>query len=208
MFITFEGIDGSGKSTQFRRVADYLEQQGRTVCCSREPGGTRIGDKVRAILHDVAHTEMTAQAEILLYSASRAQLVCEVILPALEKGEIVLCDRYVESTYAYQGYGRQLDFNSLQNLTELATQGLKPDLIIYLDIDIELGLQRKFEAQSKGEALNRMDKLERAFYQRVRAGYLAMAERDPSRWFVVEASRPVEQVYQTIRQEIDHKILG
>lgn len=206
MFISFEGTDGSGKSTQFQRVADYLRQQGRTVCCSREPGGTRIGDKVRAILHDVAHTEMTAQAEILLYSASRAQLVREVILPALTRDEIVLCDRYAESSYAYQGYGRQLDFALLKNLTEFATQGLKPDLIIYLDLDIETGLQRKSAAQSKGEALNRMDKLEQAFYQRVRDGYLTMAQADPSRWLVVEASRSVEQVYQTICQEIDTRL--
>jgi dTMP kinase len=208
IFITFEGVDGAGKSTQLRLVAERLRQLGYPVCCTREPGGTEIGDQIRRILHDVNNTEMTAEAEILLYSASRAQLVRQFVLPTLERGEVVLCDRYVESTYAYQGYGRQLDFDMLRSLTEFATQGLKPHLIIYLDLDIREGLRRKVEAQSTGrDELNRMDQLEQAFYQRVRQGYLEMAQIDPARWFVVDATAPANEVSQIICRQVEKMLL-
>jgi dTMP kinase len=151
LFITFEGPEGSGKSTQIELVADYLRQLGYQVCCTREPGGTSIGNQIRNVLHDVDNTEMTARAEILLYSASRAQLVEQMILPHLAQGGIVLCDRYADSTYAYQGYGRQLDFDTLRVITDFATQRLKPDLTIYLDLDVEEGLQRKATASSTGQ---------------------------------------------------------
>ncbi len=199
MFVTFEGLDGSGKSTQIRLLADYLQQSGRRVCCTREPGGTRIGNAIRQVLHDVHHTEMTAEAEILLYSASRAQLVREVILPALAQQTWVLCDRYIHSTYAYQGYGRQLDFAELAKLTEFATQGLQPDLIIYLDLPIEVGLQRKAAAAA---TLNRMDRQTVAFYQRVREGYLSMAQADPNRWFIIKADQSVATIQQAVQTKI------
>ncbi len=209
LFITFEGPDGSGKSTQIHLVARYLEQQGRRVYCTREPGGTTIGDQIRQILHDVANTAMTARAEILLYSASRAQLVEEVILPRLARGEIVLCDRYADSTYAYQGYGRQLDFETLQLITRFATHNLKPNLTIYLDLAVEEGLQRKAQANSSGQGeWNRMDRLQLEFHHRVRAGYLEMARLEPERWLVVDATGSVEATRRLICQRLDEVLAG
>ncbi|HXV43968.1 MAG TPA: dTMP kinase [Anaerolineae bacterium] len=199
LFITFEGPDGSGKSTQINLIANHLTRQGYKVLCTREPGGTAIGDQIRQVLHDINNTEMSARAEILLYSASRAQLVEQVILPHLAQGGVVLCDRYVDSTYAYQGYGRQLDFETLRLITEFATQGLKPNLTIYLDVPVEEGLRRKSGANVTGEGeWNRMDQLELAFHQRVRAGYLEMAHKAPERWLIVDASAPVDQINQLI----------
>jgi len=199
LFITFEGPDGAGKSTQIDLVARHLRQLGYEVFYTREPGGTAIGDQIREILHDVNNTEMTATAEILLYSASRAQLVQEVILPRLAQGQVVLCDRYADSTYAYQGYGRQLDFDSLRLITRFATQALQPDLTIYLDLEVEEGLRRKSAASAAGQGeWNRMDQLELAFHQRVRAGYLEMAAAEPERWLVVDAAASVEAINRVI----------
>jgi len=200
LFITFEGMDGAGKSTQFRLVAERLQQLGYSVCCAREPGGTAIGDQIRQLLHDVKNKEMTAEAEILLYSASRAQLVREFILPHLANGEIVLCDRYADSTYAYQGYGRKLDFAMLRWLTNFATQGLRADLIVYLDLDVTEGLRRK---ATSPEALNRMDQLGRAFYEQVQQGYLEMAKTEPERWLIVDAAAPIAEMNQLICQRIE-----
>ncbi|NJN95719.1 MAG: dTMP kinase [Anaerolineales bacterium] len=195
MFITFEGPDGSGKSTQINLVTAHLERLGYEVLCTREPGGTAIGNQIRQVLHDVKNTEMSARAEILLYSASRAQLVEQVILPHLAGGGVVLCDRYADSTYAYQGYGRRLDFETLRLITEFATQSLKPDLTIYLDVAVEEGLRRKSAANESGQGeWNRMDQLELDFHQRVRAGYLEMAQKEPERWLIVDASAPVEAI--------------
>lgn len=204
LFITFEGPDGSGKSTQINLIVEHLSRLGHQVLCTREPGGTAIGNQVRQVLHDVNNTEMSARAEILLYSASRAQLVEQVILPHLAQGGIVLCDRYADSTYAYQGYGRQLDFDTLRLITHFATQGLKPDLTIYLDVSVEEGLRRKSAANVSGEGeWNRMDQLELAFHQRVRAGYLEMAQNEPGRWLIVDASAPVGEIYGVICQRLE-----
>lgn len=199
LFITFEGPDGSGKSTQIELVSDHLQQQGYRVYHTREPGGTAIGDQIREILHNIGNAEMTARAEILLYSASRAQLVEQIILPHLAQGEIVLCDRYADSTYAYQGYGRQLDFDTLRVITNFATQSLKPDLTIYLDLEVEEGLKRKASANTAGQGeWNRMDRLELAFHQRVRQGYLEMARAKPERWLVVEATASIKEINRLI----------
>ena len=204
LFITFEGPDGSGKSTQIDLVATYLEDLGYRVFCTREPGGTAIGDQIRQVLHDVKNTEMTARAEILLYSASRAQLVEQVILPHLAQGDMVLCDRYADSTYAYQGYGRQLDFDTLRLITRFATRDLKPDLTIYLDLPVEEGLRRKEKANTTGHGeWNRMDRLELEFHQRVRAGYLEMARAEPERWLVVAATASVTGVHQAICRRLE-----
>ncbi len=203
LFVTFEGPDGSGKSTQIKLTADYLRELGYNVLCTREPGGTDIGTQIRTILHDVANTAMAARAEILLYSASRAQLVEQVILPHLAAGGAVVCDRYADSTYAYQGYGRQLDFEVLRQITRFATQSLQPHITIYLDITVEEGLTRKVAANSAGEGeWNRMDRLELDFHQRVRAGYLHMAQTEPDRWLVIDASGPVAAVQQQIRERL------
>jgi dTMP kinase len=208
LFITFEGPDGSGKSTQIELVADFLRRKGYNIYCTREPGGSAIGDQIREVLHDVKNTEMSSRAEILLYSASRAQLVEQIILPRLAQGEVVLCDRYADSTYAYQGYGRQLDFATLRTITEFATQNLKPDLTIYLDLNVETGLQRKVEANAAGEGeWNRMDQLKIDFHQRVRSGYLEMAKNEPDRWLVVNASGTIEDINRSICDRLE-KVLA
>ena len=204
LFITFEGPDGSGKSTQIDLTATYLRRLEYDVLCTREPGGTTIGNRIRAVVHDVAHTEMAHQTEVLLYSASRAQLVQQVILPHLNQGGAVLCDRYADSTYAYQGYGRQLDFDTLRLITGFATQDLKPDITIYLDLEVEEGLKRKVAANTAGQGeWNRMDRLELEFHQRVRTGYLEMAHAEPSRWLVVDATAPVAEVNKVICQRLE-----
>lgn len=195
MFISFEGIDGSGKTTQFALLVDALRRQGFSVVATREPGGTAIGDQIRNCLHDVANTAMRAPTEILLYSASRAQLVGEVIRPALAAGQLVLCDRYADSTIAYQGYGRGLDLEALAYITHFATGGLKPALTVLLQMDVERALQRR---QGNGEEVNRMDLQSLAFYRRVQAGYETMAAAEPARWLVVDGDRPVAEVQQEV----------
>jgi dTMP kinase len=209
LFITFEGPDGSGKSTQINLVANYLEDLGYRVFCTREPGGTAIGDQIRQVLHDVNNTEMTSRAEILLYSASRAQHVEQVILPHLAQGEMVLCDRYADSTYAYQGYGRQIDFDMLRLITRFATQDLKPDLTVYLDLPVEEGLRRKEKANTAGQGeWNRMDRLELEFHLRVREGYLEMARTEPERWLVVDARGSVEETNRLICQRLEQVLVA
>jgi len=204
IFITFEGPEGSGKTTQAHLLCDYLKGRGYPVILTREPGGTSIGDQIRAILHDVKNTEMLPTTEILLYSASRAQIVGQVIRPALEEGQIVLCDRYADSTMAYQGYGHGLDLRILRIITEFATGGLKPDLTFYLDIGVEEGLRRKREAYEAGRAeWTRMDQKEVEFHRRVRAGYLEMAAAEPHRWVVIDASQSVEEIQETIRSRVE-----
>ena len=204
LFVTFEGPDGSGKSTQIKLASQHLQRLDYRVLCTREPGGTSIGDQVRQVLHDVKNTEMAARAEILLYSASRAQLVQEIILPHLAQGWVVLCDRYADSTYAYQGYGRQLDLATLRQITSFATQNLKPDLTVYLDLDVDEGLRRKITASQAGQGeWNRMDRLELAFHQRVRAGYLDMARAEPERWLVINAAGPVADISREICRRLE-----
>lgn len=203
MFITFEGSEGSGKSTQINILAAYLREQGYEVVTTREPGGTRIGEQVRHCLHDVNNQEMTAAAEVLLYSASRSQLVQEVILPALEKNSIVICDRYADSTIAYQGYGRQLDLEALSTITRFATRGLKPDLTILFDIDVEQGLSRRTIG---GEEMNRMDLQELAFYKRVRNGYMELVKQEPDRWVIIDARRSPEEVQAAVRLAVDARL--
>ena len=209
LFITFEGPDGSGKSTQINLIANYLKDLGYRVFCTREPGGTAIGDQIRQVLHDVNNTEMTPRAEILLYSASRAQHVEQIILPHLAGGEMVLCDRYADSTYAYQGYGRQLDFDMLRLITRFATQDLKPDLTVYLDLPVEEGLRRKEKANTAGQGeWNRMDQLELEFHLRVREGYLEMARTEPERWLVVDATQSKRKIAEIIWQRVSQLLSG
>lgn len=204
MFITLEGPEGSGKSTQARLLAAYLRECGRDVVVTREPGGTAIGDQVRTILHDTANTSMSAEAEILLYSASRAQLVSEVIRPGLARGALVVCDRFADSTLAYQGYGRGLDLDELRAITHFATGGLVPNLTILLDIDVSRGLARR---RDKGEEMNRLDLEEDAFHRRVRAGYQALSQADTGRWHVVDADRAVAAVHTDLRRIVDDALI-
>ncbi len=197
MFITFEGPDGSGKTTQITLLGAHLTEQGYVVCLTREPGGTPIGEQIRAVLHDRANREMVPRAELLLYSASRAQLVEEVIRPALAAGQIVLCDRFYDSSLAYQGYGHGLDLEALWQITAFATGGLRPDLTLYIDIEPQVGLSRR---QRDGSAeWNRLDALALEFHQRVREGYRRLMAAEPERWVCVDGNRPVEAVQQEIR---------
>lgn len=191
MFITFEGPEGGGKSTQVRLLADLLRRQGYAVTTTREPGGTPIGDQIRTVLHDTANTAMAPTAELLLYSASRAQHVAEVIRPALAAGRVVLCDRFADSSMAYQGYGRGLDRAMLAALTTIATGGLLPDLTLLLDLDVRQGLARRAD---RGEEMNRLDLEAVGFHERVRAGYHALAAAEAERWVTIDANREVEAV--------------
>ena len=203
LFITFEGPDGSGKSTQIELLREHLERRGVSVVLTREPGGTSIGEQIREVLHDVRNTEMLPNTEILLYSASRAQHVGQVIRPALDRGDLVLCDRYAESTMAYQGWGHGLDIGLLRTITSFATGGLRPDLIVYLDIDVETGLQRKIAAfRLGGSEWNRMDQKGREFHARVRQGYLSMASEEPDRWLIVDGKRTVDEIHVEIRERV------
>lgn len=204
MLITFEGPDGSGKSTQIALLAEYLRQQGYGIARMREPGGTGIGEQIRAVLHSTQNAAMTPRTEVLLYSASRAQLVDEVIRPALAAGEIVLCDRFYDSTLAYQGYGRGLDLDTLHRLTEFATGGLRPDLTIYLDVEPGEGLRRR--QQDQGAEWNRLDAAALEFHEQVREGYRALLEEEPGRWVTVDGSGPVEAVQAAIRQTVDARL--
>lgn len=199
MFITLEGPEGSGKSSQIGLLAGFLREQGFGVLQTREPGGTRIGDQIRACLHDVDNGEMTAVTEVLLYAASRAQHVDELIRPALAAGQIVLCDRFADSTIAYQGYGRGLDLTDLHTLTRIATGGLKPHLTLLLDIDVERGLARR---KVGGDEMNRLDLEAVSFHQRVRQGYHALAAAEPERWMTIDADRTVGEVQGDLRTAV------
>jgi dTMP kinase len=204
MLITFEGPDGSGKTTQLALLAEYLGQQGYSLVRVREPGGTRIGEQIRGVLHHIEHREMHPRAEVLLYSAARAQLVEEVIGPALAAGQIVLCDRFYDSTFAYQGYGHGLDTAALVQLTGFATGGLKPDLTIYIDIEPEEGLKRR---QRDGKAeWNRLDALGLEFHRRVHAGYRQLIAAEPDRWVKIDGSRAVEAIQADLRRIIAERI--
>ena len=201
LFITFEGPEGSGKTTQIKFLAEALEASGRRVLATREPGGTRIGNAIRAVLLDSAHTEMSPRAEALLFSAARAQLVDQVVRPALSDGMVVLCDRYADSTLAYQGYGHGKPLAPLETLGSYATDGLSPNLTIYLDIDPEAGLLRKQNGAM--EEWNRMEELALVFHQAVHDGYLQLADAEPDRWLVIDASGDAASVAQVIWHRVE-----
>ena len=202
MFITFEGPDGSGKTTQVAPLTEFLTQLGYQVLITREPGGTEIGDQIRQILSDLKNTGMHPRSETLLFLAARAQLVEQVIKPHLAKGYIVLCDRYADSTMAYQGYGHQNDLNQINSLINFATGGLKPDLTLLLDVGAEAGLKRKAEANE----WNRLDAYSLEFHQRVRQGYAELARAEPERWVIIDADQPADLVQDSIRQEVQSRL--
>lgn len=202
MFITFEGPEGSGKTSQIAQLRDFLSGQGYPVLATREPGGTQIGDQIRAVLSNLANTAMRPRTEILLFQASRAQLVEQVIRPHLAKGGIVLCDRYADSTLAYQGYGHQVDLDKLRAIVNFATGGLKPDLTLLLDLDVEIGLQRR----ANGGEWNRLDAYDVDFHRRVRYGYHQLAKDEPDRWVVIDATQPPEVVQAAVRSTVIERI--
>lgn len=196
IFITFEGPEGSGKSTQCRLLAEHLQSLGRRVLLTREPGGTEISQQVRHILMDLKNKSMYPATEFLLFSAARAQLVREVIRPHLDKGEIVICDRYRDSSLAYQGYGHGLPLDTIRAVNAFATDALTPDLTLLLDIDPERGIHRK---QAHNAEWNRMDDYALAYHQRVRQGFLALAAAEPGRWRVLNADKPAEELQEEVR---------
>lgn len=202
MFITLEGPEGSGKTSHIPYLVEYFREKGYVVFPTREPGGTSIGEQIREVIHDLKNAEMHPRTETLLYQAARAQIVEQVIRPRLADGEIVLSDRYADSTIAYQGYGHQQDLEQVRSLIKYATGGLVPDLTILLDLDVEIGLKRK----KKADEWNRLDAYTVEFHQRVRAGYLQMAKQEPGRWAVVDAGRDWQSVQEELRKVIDQKI--
>jgi len=224
LFITFEGTTGSGKTTQLYLLADYLRERGYNVVTTREPGGTAIGDRVRDLLLDPQFSDMRPLTGVLLFSASRAQLVDQVIRPHLEGGGVLLCDRYADSTLAYQGYGRGVDLTLLRHITALATGGLAPHLTFYLDLPAEQGLERRLHpterqgvrdaSVSEGsyqqlplwEECDRLDMQLLEFHQRVRRGYLELAAGEPQRWVVINASRPVNEMQKDLWRHVKARL--
>lgn len=194
-FITFEGIEGCGKSTQLQMLAQLLTDQGRSVTVTREPGGCPIADQVRSILLDAGNHAMTPLAELLLYAAARAQHMTEVVLPALRAGRIVLCDRFTDATAAYQGYGRQLDMTVIRQLNQLATTGVAPQLTILLDCPVEIGLERAMARinSSCGAREERFEMEALSFHRRVREGYLTLAAKEPERFVIIDSTTSVRQ---------------
>jgi dTMP kinase len=199
MFITLEGPEGSGKTSHLQPLAEWLRGEGHRVFTTREPGGTPIGEQIRAVLHNLQNTEMHPRTETLLYQAARAQFVEQVVKPRLMAGEIVISDRYADSTLAYQGYGHQQNLEQVRALIHYATGGLIPDLTILLDLEVEIGLERSTRRRAQGGEWNRLDALDLAFHQRVRAGYLEMAKREPQRWKVIDAAQEWEKVQENLR---------
>ena len=194
MFLTFEGLDFSGKTTQASKLADRLSRRQKVVTL-REPGGTKISERLREILLDRQLLELCDAAELFLFSASRAQLVTEVIRPALGRGEIVICDRYYDSTTAYQGYGRGLNLEAIRQINTLATGGTDPDLTIVVDIPVDEIERRR---QAAGQSFDRMESSGRAFYERVRAGFRSLADHLPDRIVCVDGTRSIDDVHEDI----------
>jgi len=207
LFITFEGPEGSGKTTQARLLVEYLRARGYPVLYTREPGGTEISEQIRHVILSTRNKAMQSEAEVLLFSAARAQIVAELIRPALAGGKIVICDRYADSTMAYQGYGLGLDLGALRAITRFATGGLVPERTFYVDVPVEVGLARR----QRGE-MNRLDQKEVAYHTRVRNGYLALIQAEPHRFIVIDGSQTIEQVQQEIRtrmlQELQARHIG
>jgi dTMP kinase len=199
MFITLEGPEGSGKTSHLKPLADWLASQGHVVYTTREPGGTSIGEQIRQVIHDLKNTEMHPRTEALLYQAARAQIVEQVLCPRLAAGEIVLCDRYFDSTLAYQGYGHNIiPLDELRQIIRFATHGLTPDLTILLDLEVEIGLARK----GRQDEWNRLDAFTIDFHQRVRAGYHELLKLEPERWVLVDAAQSWEAVQRDLRSVI------
>jgi dTMP kinase len=195
LFLTFEGLDGCGKTTQMRLLAQRLRAQGETVIETVEPGGTGIGLAIRRILLDPRNQHLSPSAEMLLYFAARAQNVDEILAPAMGRGEIVLSDRWTDSTWAYQGFGRGLGTEVVQTLDRIACRGRRPDLTFWIDIDLETGLQRaRFRNRDQSAEETRMDDQSRTFYERVQQGYRALAEAEPDRVARVDGRGSVEEV--------------
>lgn len=201
MFITFEGVEGSGKSTQIKLLAEAFKKRGQEVVVTREPGGTPIGDQIRKILLDGANTRMVSACEVLLYWAARAQHVAELVRPALTANRLVLCDRYTDSTLAYQGFARGVDFKTLDTLDQVATERLKPDKTFLFDLDVEEGLKRARKRIGLKPDDDKEDRFENEildFHRKVRDGFLTLAKREPKRFVVLDASASVADLHSQV----------
>jgi len=198
MFITLEGPDGGGKTSQAQCLAEYLRSENIEVLLTREPGGSPIGDQIRNVIMQLDNTDMDAHTEFLLFSASRAQHIAEIIRPNLEKGLTVISDRFFDSSLAYQGYGQRLPLETLKTITNFATGGLTPDLTLLLDLPVEEGLQRR-EADGNW---NRMDAYDFDFHRRVRRGYLKLAAETPERWVILSAEQSFDALQDEMRRAV------
>ncbi len=199
-FITFEGTEGSGKSTQIKRAAAYFKKKGRAVLLLREPGGTRVSEAIREIILDKTLKEMTSETELLLYLAARAQVIREKISPALEKGVTVICDRFEDSTLAYQGFGRGFQVQRIESLSRWLVRGnMKPDLTFLLDIDPKLGMKR-------GGRHDRIERESFKFHRKVRQGFLKLARTNPKRFVVIDALLSRDAIAQKIKERLDHEL--
>ncbi|TAN45048.1 MAG: dTMP kinase [Nitrospirae bacterium] len=201
IFISFEGIDGCGKTTQSRALQEYFRSKGREAVLTLEPGGTLIGTRIREVLLQPEHKEMSPVTELLLYNAARAQHIAEKILPELKKGTVVITDRFTDSTTAYQGYGRGMDLSLINSINDIATNGIKPDLTILLDLDPEAGLGRN-------KSVNKVDRFELealAFHQKVRKGFLEIAGMERERFELIDASLPVGEVSKKIAGMVNNR---
>ena len=196
LFITFEGTDGAGKTTQIQRLTADLRQTGYDVCLTREPGGTPISEQIRDMLLNPDHSEMAATTELLLYAASRAQHVSEVIKPALEAGKVVISSRFADAMVVYQGYGRGLDLERINHLNRIATDGVTPDVTFVLDLPVEIGLQR---VQNSRGGLDRLEREKIEFHRRLREGYQILAKQEPQRLKIIDSQVNSEQVYAQIQ---------
>ncbi|RMG84277.1 MAG: dTMP kinase [Chloroflexi bacterium] len=207
MFISFEGVDGSGKTSQIQYAAAALRAEGYDVLLTREPGGTPVGDEIRTVLFDSKNSQdIHPRTELLLFCASRAQLVAEVIRPHLAKGGIVISDRFADSTIVYQGYGRGLELDALRHIIDFATGGLWPDLTIFLDITPEEALDRRRKASLFGDEFNRLDDMALDFHRRVYQGYEALIAAEPQRWHRISATGTQEQVKEAVLKVLRHAL--
>jgi dTMP kinase len=204
-FITFEGIEGSGKSTQIKLVADYLVEKNISLIVTREPSGTGIGLKIGDILFNREHYDMCAETEMFLFCSARAQHVREIIIPALEQNKVVLCDRFSDATYAYQGAGRGLDHEFIRLINDYSAMRLKPDLTLLFDLPVEIGLQRAIDRNNLLKKPSSIDRFEREkidFHRRIREGYLNILKNDPERFHLIDANRDVDAIQKEVRRHI------
>lgn len=202
LFIVFEGGDGAGKSTQVALAKQWLESRGAKVTTTREPGGTQISEELRSLVLDHGHGDIDARTEALIYSAARAAHVQQVISPALEAGTHIICDRFVDSSLAYQGMGRELGIDAVASINDFATGGLKPDATIILDISAEQGRARRIAASGGVEQSDRLESEPDDFHERIRHAFLDLASRDPQRYLVLDATASVEQLHQSVVQHL------
>lgn len=203
MFITFEGLEGSGKSTQAGLLGGKLKEKGYSIVVTREPGGTRIGEEIRNITHSRENVDLTAVAESYLMAASRAQHIREIIKPALDNGKIVICDRFIDSSLAYQGYGRKLGLSTIVQLNHEAIDGIWPDLTIFLDVPIKVGFARR----NGTDKIDRMDLQQKEFYERVYEGYLTLVKKYTERIIPVDASKAISEVAKKVEKLVLPKLL-